>query len=337
MSDTPQEKPKKKKTGRRILRILILLIIIAGIAVGADYFIQYRRTHISTDDAYVKGHIHWISPRIPGTVINVLIDDNQLVKKGQVLVELDPATYQTRLAQAEAGLAVAKTKLTEARVQVAVIASEITLNKAEYNNALLDFNRAKLAYPNKVISKQQYDHYMTAYKVALAKLATSQQRLRLARDQVKSAMAQIRVWKAKVKDAKLNLGYTRVLAPVNGYVTKKTVEVGARVGPQTPLFAIVPLNDVWIEANYKENQLARVRVGQDVAITISTYPGVKFRGKVESIQAGTGAVFSLFPPENATGNWVKITQRIPVKIRILPPFKKVLRIGMSAETTILVK
>ncbi len=336
MPDNEREVEREK--GRSKLKgMVVAAVIIFLIGVGVFFYIRYKRTHITTDDAYVRGHIHWISPRIYGTVIKVLIDDNQFVKKGQILVVLDPAKYKVRLSQARAKLSLAEAKLKEANVNVQVSSAEVALNRAEFDNAVLDLDRAKEAYPSRVISKQQYDHSLTAYKVAKAKLLTSQQKLKFAEDQVKSATAQVRVCEAAIEAARLDLRYTKIRAPVDGYITKKSVETGNRVGPQTPLFAIVPLNDIWVVANYKENQLQSIHPGQDVEIEITTYPNEKFCGKVESIQAGSGAVFSLFPPENATGNWVKITQRIPVKIEILPPYKKVLRIGMSAETTILLK
>ncbi len=333
----PLSDKKQKNKGAKAARILMVLIFLTLVGAGVDLYVRYNRTHISTDDAYVKGHIHWIAPRIPGTVIQVRIDDNQFVKKGQDLVNLDPAKYQVELEQAQAALAVSKSKLAETQANVTLCSTEIELNRAEFQDALRDFNRAKLAYPNKAISKQQYDHYLTAYKVAMAKLANSRERLKLAMDQIKSAEAQIRVGQARVHAARLNLKYTRIVAPVSGYITKKNVEVGMRTGPQRPLFAIVPLNDIWIVANYKENQLRHVHPGQNVTIKVSAFPNERLSGKVESVQAGTGAVFSLFPPENATGNWVKITQRVPVKIIITSSNKNILRIGMSVETTIRLK
>ena len=332
---TPQEDARHPKS--RLKRLLIVLFILLLIGMGVFLYIRYQRTHITTDDAYVKGHIHWISPRIPGTVIRVLIDDNQLVKKGQLLVELDPQKYQIALSQARAQLEVARSKLKEAQINVQVGLSEIALNKAELLSASHDYERAKMAYPNKAISQQAYDHYLMKYQVAQAELLASKRRLKFIKDQVKTAHAQIRVCQDQIKAALFNLKYTKIKAPVEGYITKKSVEVGRRVGPQFPIFAIVPLDDLWIEANYKESQLQRIEPGQKVKIKIETYPDETLDGRVESIQAGSGAVFSLFPPENATGNWVKITQRVPVKIEIITRSKRTLRIGMSAETTILVK
>jgi len=318
-------------------KILIAILIISFIGVGIFAYIRYRQTHITTDDAFIRGHIHWIYPRIAGTVVQVRIDENQYVKKGQLLVALDPERYKIALARARAELAVAVSKLEEARVNVHVALSEVALNKAALSGALHDFERARLAYPNKAISKQAYDHYLTNYKIAEAKLLASQQRLKLVKDQIKTAEAQVKVCRDQIKAARLNLQYTHIRAPLEGYIAKKTVEIGNRVGPQAPMFAIVPLNDIWVEANYKENQLQNIKIGQKVRIKVESYPKEKLSGRVESIQAGSGAVFSLFPPENATGNWVKITQRVPVRIKIVTPPKKILRIGMSVETTILVK
>ncbi len=332
---TPTKTDDRSRHGLR--KVLLAVFVVLLIGSGIYIYIRYQRTHVTTDDAYIKGHIHWIYPRIPGTVIKVFVDENQYVRKGQLLVVLDPKRYEIRLAQAKAELAVAISKSKVAQASVKVGLSEIALNKAEYLGALHDFDRAKLAYPKKVISRQAYDHYLTAYKAAEARLLASQEKLKYLRDQAETARAQVELCRKKVDAASLDLQYTRIGAPIEGYIARKTVEVGNRVGSQVPLFAIVPLNDLWIEANYKESQLRYVKTGQRVRIAVDAYPGEKLSGRVESIQAGSGAVFSLFPPENATGNWVKITQRIPVRIRITSQSKKILRIGMSVETTILVK
>ncbi len=333
-----QNKDKNNQRPPRFVKLILVTILFSLLLGGIFVFIQYKKTHITTDDAYVKGSIHWIYPRVNGTVVKVLVRDNQFVKQGDTLVLLDPKEYQVRFSEALAELNLAISALKEAKVDVKVMETEINLAKAEFFKSKADFHRAQALFKSKTISRQRYEVYLTSYKITKAKLAAAKQRLRQAQSRVKTAQMRIEVAKSRLEEAKLNLKYTTIKAPVAGYITKKTVEIGNRVNPQMPILAIVPLNDVWIEANYKENQLEKITHGQRAIVKIDAYPGKKFYGRVESIQAGTGAAFSLFPPENATGNWVKITQRIPVKIVLNPSDKrKVLRIGMSAVVTVLVK
>jgi len=298
----------------RLLRLLVFGILFLGLVLTIIFFIYYKKNHITTDNAYVRGHIHWVYPRINGSVIQVLVEDNQSVKKGQILVLLDPEEYKVKLLESKAELDLALSRLKEAEVHV--------------------------LYQKRVISKEKYERYLTNYEVSQAKLMAIKESLKQAKMQIKTAKENVNLCKRKVEVDQLNLKYTTIIAPVSGYITKKSVEVGQRVNPNRPLLAIVPLDEIWIEANYKEGQLEKIRPGQRVKIKIDAYPDKRFYGQVESIQAGTGAVFSLFPPENATGNWVKVTQRIPVKIVFTHPNNKdnkVLRIGMSAVTTVLVK
>ena len=324
----------------RLLRLLVFGILFLGLVLSIIFFIYYKKTHITTDNAYVRGHIHWVYPRINGSVIQVLVEDNQSVKKGQILVLLDPEEYKVKLLESKAELGLALSRLKEAEVHVKAVKAEVNLNKAEFAKAEADFRRAKVLYQKRVISKEKYERYLTNYEVSQAKLMAIKQSLKQAKMQIKTAKENVNLCKRKVEVDQLNLKYTTIIAPVSGYITKKSVEVGQRVNPNRPLLAVVPLDEIWIEANYKEGQLEKIRPGQRVKIKIDAYPDKRFYGQVESIQAGTGAVFSLFPPENATGNWVKVTQRIPVKIVFTHPNNKdnkVLRIGMSAVTTVLVK
>jgi len=324
----------------KTLKISILVFIFILISLGAVlFYLQYKKTHITTDNAYVRGHIHWVSPRIEGTVLKLLIDDNQLVKEGEVLLTIDPERYEVKLSQARASLSLAKRKLKEAKVNFKAAQANLALAKAQFEQAKIDLNRAEALFKRAVIAKEKYDYALTHYKVTKANLDVAKEKLNQAKIMIDIIKAQVEDKQARVNEAMLDIKYTVIKAPVTGYITKRSVEVGHRVKPGIPLLAMVPLSDIWIEANYKETQLERIKVGQKVIIKVDTYPGKRFYGRVESIQAGSGAVFSIFPPENATGNWVKVVQRIPVKIVLekgqdpnLP-----LRVGMSVITTVLAR
>jgi len=280
---------KKKK-----LIIVLIAVLVLGGAFLAIYVIN-NFTRIGTDDAYVTGRIHNIAPKIPGTIKAVHIEDNQSVKKGDVLVEIDPVDYELRANEARAAVGV---------------------RKATFEQAERDKKRAEALYRDEVFSKEKYENASTAYNLAKAQLQAA---------------------RAQLKIARRNLEYTKIYAPSDGYVTSKAVEEGNQVQPGQPLLAIVALDDIWVVANYKETQLKNVRPGQRVQIKVDTYPGKVFTGRVDSIMAGTGAAFSLFPPENALGNYVKVVQRIPVKIVFDKTTDKdqALRIGMSCVPTII--
>ena len=276
----------------------LILVLIAGLVIGGIFLAVYvinGFTRIGTDDAYITGRIHNIAPKIPGTIKAVHIEDNQSVKKGDVLVEIDPVDYEL--------------KVDEARATVGV-------REATFKQAERDKKRADALYKDEVFSKERYENTSTAYSLAKA--------------QLKAARAQLKI-------AEQNLEYTKIYAPSDGYVTSKAVEEGNQVQPGQPLLAVVALDDIWVVANYKETQLKNVRPGQRVQIKVDTYPGKVFTGRVDSIMAGTGAAFSLFPPENALGNYVKVVQRIPVKIVFDKSTDKdqALRIGMSCMPTII--
>jgi len=352
---------------RKTLAFIIfpIVIVIGGIAMY--FYLQYKRTHISTDDAFVDGRIHTIASKVSGTVKGLYIQDNQSVKEGDVLLEIDPQDYQLKVEEARAGLETERAKLTQilnsvdtVNKQLAQIIasleaaqSNLKLQEANLQLAELEFKRSEALFQRTVIPKQQYDQAKTAYEVAIAQVKATA-------DSVKGQEASIETQKALIRQteagippqqdvikqneaalqaAELNLSYTKIYAPVDGHITNRTVEIGNQIQPAQPLMAVVPLNQggIWITANYKETDLTRVKPGQKVKIKIDTYPGKEFNGKVDSIMAGTGAVFSLFPPENATGNFIKVVQRVPVKI-VLDPGEdpnQLLRIGMSVVPTIL--
>jgi membrane fusion protein (multidrug efflux system) len=363
-SDIPEGKSKNKKKKVSII-IFIALALIGTITIY--FYLRYKATHITTDDAFIEGHIYTIAPKVRGTVKGVYVDDNQLVKKGDVLLEIDPVDYEVRmneassvlrqegskLAEIDARIEASKRKLSELNAAMKSEKADLELQEAKLKLAEIDFNRAKNLYKKEAIPKERYDNAQTGYDVAVSRVKAQAEQLKKAEMAVETQKALIRqvessrppqvsVIKAKeaqLKATELNYGYTRIYAPSDGYVTKKNVEIGNQIQVDQPLMAVVSLADIWIVANYKETQLEKVKPGQEVRIKVDTYPGQVFKGKVDSIMAGSGSIFSLFPPENATGNYVKVVQRIPVKILLdegTDPHH-VLRIGMSVVPTILVE
>ena len=283
--------PKKQK----VIKILAGIILLS--LVGAGIYIMRNLSQETTDDAYIEGRIHTIAPKVSGTVLKVNIEDNQLVKKGDLLVEIDPVDYILKVNEAAANLEV---------------------RKATLEQSVRDRDRAESLFNGKVIPKEKYEFALTAYNLAKAQMSAAKEQLNISRQ---------------------NLRYVKIYSPVDGYVTKKSVEIGNQINVGQPLMAIIGLSDIWLTANYKETQLKNVRKGQHVRVKVDAYPGKVFMGEVESIMAGTGAAFSLFPPENALGNYVKVVQRVPVKIIFDKNTDQdhVLRIGMSCVPTIITK
>jgi membrane fusion protein, multidrug efflux system len=350
----------------RTLFLIAALVLIAG-GIGLLMYRDYRATHVNTDDAFVEGRIHTIAPRIPGPVRLVNVTDNQSVRAGDLLLELDPSDYEVKVNEAASSVEsermksqemqnrrdAAEKQMAEIKAGIEAAKANVVLQQANLAQADLDMKRYENLYRQEAISKERYEKTKTAFDVSEAQvkaarervkqleasLATQTSLIRQAQAGVSTQAAVARNKEAVLAGATLNKSYTRIVAPVDGYVTKKSVEAGNQVAPGTPLLALVPLDDIWIIANYKETQLTRVKRGQKVEIEVDTYPGKKWYGKVESIMAGTGSTFSLFPPENATGNYVKVVQRIPVKVLLDKGSDKdhVLRIGMSVVATIIIE
>ncbi len=326
------------------MRIGIALLVLIMVGGGVAYWI-YIHIFISTDDAYVSGYVAVISPRVSGRVAKVLVDNNQHVTPGQVLVVLEPQDYETQVAKEAGNLGRLRQQLSQEYVRVATSKTRISQAEANFRLAKIDLARYTKLFEHRTIPKQTLDQVVTRYHVTQAILSQSHRQYREALAAIGGSTSipladqpAIKEAQAKLAQARLNLGYTRIRAQVEGYITKRQVEVGNWVQPGQPLMMLVPLktSKLWFQANYKETQLTHVYIGQPATVTVDTYPGVEFKGRVDSIMAGTGAAFSLLPPENATGNWVKVVQRIPVKIVVQRPYPadKPLRLGMSAEVTI---
>src|ERR1700728_4042015 len=391
---------RPSRTSSPGFRIAVVIAVLALLVVGFFVY-RYVTSYESTDNAQVDGHINSISTRISGHVVSLNIQDNQYVKAGPVLVEIDPADYQVALDSAKADYESAQAAASAAGVNVPITdvntssqvsssdadvasahagiaaarqqfeAAKDQLDQAEANNvkAQNDLGRYKQLVDKQEISQQQYDEAVAAAKgnaaavaaaranadAAQSQVTQAQQKLvqaeanwrnaqtgprqmEIQRSRAASALADAQRKKADLDQARLNLQYTKVIAPVDGVVSDRTVEVGQNVSPGQELMKIIPLNDVWITANYKETQLREMKVGQHVTIEVDAN-GQSYKGTVNSIAGASGARFSLLPPENATGNYVKVVQRIPVKIVLDPGENKdqSLRPGMSVDPKVWIR
>ena len=323
---------------------MVVIIAIVAAMIPAYHYYLYIESHVTTDDAYVDGTVALVSSRVAGTVTNVYIEDNWTVKEGELLLTLDHRDYDVRIEQAQAQLDRAKQTIDELYSQVGAAKSGVALAGSQLKQARIDFNRAKSLKDQGVVSSAQYDQAETGLRIATADEALAEHQLRQAQAALGSETVDhshydrpiVKQAEAALEQTKLDLAYTKITAPFAGIVTHKTVHVGNRVQVGEPLLAVVPLGKLYMTANFKETQLTDVRVGQNAEIVADIYPGHTYKGHVDSISMGTGAAFSLLPPENATGNWVKVVQRVPVKIvfNSPPPPDKPLRLGLSVEVAI---
>ncbi len=388
----------RKPLRKYVVRSLAAVLVVVA-AVAAFRWWEYASIHESTDDAYVHGTISTVAPRVGGRVTDVLVDDNQQVRKGDLLVRLDPVPFRVAVEEARATVSMAQSRLDAARTSVtynqdltgAVVRGaraklsvlekqlqsiaaglqeakdEMAADQALMKKAERDLERYRILLDRGAVSEDQVDEASTEFDVSKAKYrvaravidskreelaATQAQRNQIEAEisqastgeistvvqqhQAKLANAQLDQARAQLRQAELNLSYTGVRAPIDGYVSKKNVDVGNYVSTGSPLMALVALQDVWIEANFKESQLDLLHVGQPVEILADSYPAHPYQGHIDSFSSGTGDAFSLLPPENATGNWIKVTRRVPVRIALdrVPPPDFPLRIGMSITVTV---
>jgi membrane fusion protein (multidrug efflux system) len=337
---------------KRVVVPTITAIILVALGIAAAVRATFYQ---STDDAFVEGRLVSIAPRVAAPVVKLLVNDNQVVKAGDLLVELDPNDFIQALNQAEAKLAEAKAdlnisekKVDESSAVVNKTFEDITSNQSKLEFAQRDFNRYKELYKDGIVSKQDFEKSKTALDVAIANYNSAEESSRASKHafesnkaKTESNQALIKRLEAEVEQAKLNLEYTKIYAPQDGMIAARNVEKGNFVTIGQPLMNIVP-EEVWVIANFKEIQLTKMKAGQEVKIKIDTYPSKRFLGHVDSIQRSTGAKSSLFPPENAVGSYVKIVQRVPVKIvfdediskyNIVPGMSVVPRVKIKSEAT----
>jgi len=333
----PATEAAAKKPRRMWLIALSTLTAALLVATGLAYQI-YTDRYESTDVAFIEGHIVQLSPKVSGTVRSVYIDDNQQVKKGDLLIEIDPHDFRARAAQARAALGTAIAQVALGRDHLAQAQSQVVAAQAEATKAGTDERRLAELFRRQLIARQELDHAVADAQNTSAQVAAARANVQAQAAALREAQSQVAQAQAALESAKLQLSYTKIYAPAPGRVTQKMVEVGDYVQPGETLFAIVPA-EFWVIANFKETQLANIRPGEPVEIKVDAFPGVRFHGHVDSIQSGSGAAFSLLPPENATGNYVKAVQRVPVKI----VFDRTdfaaypLGPGMSVEPTVTVR
>ena len=346
----PQGNPARKKA----LTGVAAAIVVGGIAYGA-YWALVLNHYETTDNAYVQGNLVQITPQVSGTVISIGADDTDFVKSGQELVKLDTADAQVALDQAEAQLAQTVREVRSLYSNNGTLAAQVALREADVEKARSDLAKADDDVQRRAaltssgaVGKEEFNHataqlVSTRSAVAAAQAALASARQQLATNQTltdgTSAEAHPNVQRAaaRVREAYIALHRTVLPAPVDGYVAKRGVQVGQRVAPGAPLMAVIPLRGVWVDANFKESQLRNLRIGQPVVLAADIYGRkVEYHGKVAGLGAGTGSAFSLLPAQNATGNWIKIVQRVPVRIEMLPDELAAhpLRVGLSMDVTV---
>jgi len=335
--------PANSGKRKRMMTLLVIVILIAAIAYGLYYFLV-ARFHEDTDDAYVNGNVVQITPQVTGTVVAVNADDTQTVKAGDPVVVLDPADARVALDQAEANLAQTVRQVRGLFADDNQYQAQVAQRQSDLSRARDDLKRRLTVAQTGAVSQEEISHARDAVKSAQAAVEAAQQQLAsnraLTANTTIANHPNVQASAAKVRDAYLNNARNTLPAPVTGYVAKRSVQVGQRVSPGTPLMAIVPLGAVWVDANFKEVQLKHMRIGQPVELTADVYgSSVVYHGKVVGFSAGTGSAFSLLPAQNATGNWIKVVQRLPVRIALDPQEleKHPLRIGLSMQADVSIK
>lgn len=335
-----ERKASRQHKRRWALRGVVAVVVVAAVAFGLYYFLV-ARWYESTDDAYVSGNVVQVTPQVPGTVISIDADDNDFVRRGQVLVKLDPSDTNVALAEAKAALAQTVRRVRGLYSTMRSSQANLAVRKATLQQAKEDYKRRKGLAASGAISAEELEHAHDALVTAESALAAAQGHLVTAQAPISgttlASQPDVEAAAARVRAAWLNAKRTTLEAPVTGYIAKRTVQVGQRVQPGTPLMAVVPLHRVWVNANFKETQLEHMRIGQPVTLTSDLYRGsVTYHGHVQGLGIGTGSAFSLLPAQNASGNWIKIVQRLPVRIALDPHDlrKYPLRIGLSMNVKV---
>ncbi|MDZ7892690.1 MAG: HlyD family efflux transporter periplasmic adaptor subunit [Rhodoferax sp.] len=346
---TPAGNPARKKA-----LTAVSLVVLLGLAYGGFEYFGARHSE-ETDNAYVQGNVIQITPQVGGTVTAIMADDTDFVKAGQALVKLDPADAKVALDQAEANLAQAVRQVRTLYANNGTLSAQVTLRESDIDRAQTDIaratddlNRRQALAGNGAVSKEELNHAKSQLTSAQNALSAAQAGVAAAREQLSSNQTltegtnveshpSVVAASAKVREAFLALHRAELPAPVDGYVAKRTVQLGQRVAAGAPLMAIIPLNQLWVDANFKEVQLRNIRIGQPVKLTADLYgKKMEYKGTVAGLGAGTGAAFSLLPAQNATGNWIKVVQRVPVRVALDAEqlAQNPLRVGLSMEATV---
>ena len=316
--------------------IAVFLCLVLG-TIGVFYY-RYQAYHPSTNDAYIQAHIIHIAPQIDGRVKRVLIKNHQTIKAGQLLLEIDPRPFSIALNKAKANLANTQQDIESKNSDIKTAEANVAQAQAVLMNTQKNTQRILSLVKQKLAAPAQGDQATSDLSVSQAALAQAKSELASAKQQLGDPGAQnaaIQAVRADVETAKLNLQYTKITAPCDGYIANFSTRPGDQLTAYNSIFAVVDAHHWWVDANFKETQLAHIQVGQTATITTDLYPDHPYRGTVDSISIGSGNSFSLVPPENASGNWVKVTQRFPVKVIIdSTSISFPLRLGASATVTI---
>jgi membrane fusion protein (multidrug efflux system) len=323
---------------KKWVSLAVILLVVAAIGVAGYHAWKRSQIYPNTEDAYVAGDVFSVASRVPGTLLTVDVSENQTVKQGQVIATLDPRDADKQVEEAHTALEEARATLATIHAEIAESQAKIDADASRHDLARINLDRFSDLYQRKSVPKQRYDDAVAAEKVATADLAAATKSLAAKQANLVVAEQRIKEQEVRLANAELNRSYCTITAAVAGTVSKKSAQVGQVVAPGQPLCAIVPLvgAHVWVEANFKETTLRHIRVGQQATFHTDVNPNRTYRGWVESLSAGTGAAFSLLPPENATGNWVKIVQRLPVRIAIDPASNddNSLRLGLSVHVVV---
>ncbi|MGA0569410.1 HlyD family efflux transporter periplasmic adaptor subunit [Variovorax sp. VNK109] len=350
----PAAEPAKNSPRKKALTLLTAAVVVAGGAWGAYEWLVASH-YETTDNAYVQGNVIQITPQIGGTVMAIMADDTDFVKAGQPLVKLDPADARVALDQAEANLAQTVRQVRTLYANNGSLAAQISLRQTEVVKAQSDLaranddlNRRQSLVGNGAVSKEELNHAQTTVNNAKSAIAAAQAAEQAAREQLASNQAMtegtsieqhpsVQAAAAKVREAWLATQRAALPAPVDGYVARRTVQLGQRVAAGTPMMSVVPLQQVWVDANFKEVQLRNIRIGQPVKLKADVYgKKVEYTGTVAGLGVGTGAAFALLPAQNATGNWIKVVQRVPVRIALdaKQVMEHPLRVGLSMDVEV---
>ena len=326
---------------RRFLLRLVFVIVVLGLLAWAAWYWFDGRWYASTDDAYARANVVEVTPLVPGTVTAIYANDNDYVRAGQTLVQFDAADARVALQRAEANLALTVRRVRALYAGAGAAQALLATRQIELRRAEQDYARVLELKGTGAISAQDVQHAGDALAAARAALGAAREQLHSSRapiaETVLAKQPDVLAAAAMLRQAYLDEVRTRLLAPVSGYVAKRSVQLGQRVLPGTPLMAVVPLDHVWVDANFKETELAHMRIGQPVTLTSDLYGGgVVFHGRVQGLGIGTGSAFALLPAQNATGNWIKIVQRLPVRIDLDPAElrKHPLRVGLSMSVEV---
>ena len=307
-------------------RTLAILGGVALVAALVAYWAVVLRGYERTDDAFVEGHLVFLSPRVSGQVAEVLVEENQRVKAGDLLVRLDPADFEARAARAHADLDAARNRMAQADAAADAAAAQVIAARVKLQHAELEVTRVRKLFANRVASQTQVDDALAIRDASSADLHAAEERERAERAMIGNE-APVRQAEAALHEAELALEHTRITAPFDGIVGRRSAELGANVAPGQPLVALADSGGSWVTANFKETQIADMDPGDPVDIRVDAFPDLELHGRVASVAPATGAKYALLPPDNATGNFTKVVQRVPVRIELDPA-------GASADSEI---